>query len=49
MPSLIPDLSDIPLDALAGLDSPALRKALTRVMDEAVAGPQAAAGFNSAL
>jgi len=48
-PSLLPNLADISMDALLGLDSPALRKALARVMGEAVTGPQAAAGFNSAL
>jgi len=48
-PSLLPNLADISMAALLGLDSPALRKALARVMGEAVTGPQAAAGFNSAL
>lgn len=46
---LLPDLADIPLDALMAVDSPALRAAVRRVMGAAEAGPEAAAGFNSAL
>lgn len=47
--SLLPDLSDVSLDDLLGIDNPVLLEALRRVQAEADNPQEIVAGFNSAI
>lgn len=48
--STLPDVSGVPIDQLSASDDSWLRRAVDRIRDEAVAGPDSAvAAFNSSI